>query len=156
MTIQQISEIGGIFALLTFWHFVADWLPQSHAEAMAKSSDSHVRALHCAVYTVLMIIPVCFLIQMQHGQSYHSAILYCIFMAILFVSHFYEDTYKPVVWWLKQVRRIPQFENAISDHAAIMNFLEHSNGLGYILLITVDQLVHIAFVLIISVLLIIF
>ena len=156
MTIQQISEIGGIFALLTFWHFVADWLLQSHAEAMAKSSDSQVRALHCAAYTVLMIIPMCFFILIQHGQSYHSVILYLIFIAILFVSHFYEDTYKPVVWWLKNIRRIPEFNSEVTDKEAILHFLQNSNGLGYILLITVDQLVHIFFLLIISVLLIIF
>ena len=43
--------LAGFLAILTFIHFVVDWIFQSHAEAMVKHNNPKVRAKHCAIYT---------------------------------------------------------------------------------------------------------
>jgi len=133
---DRIGIFGGIFALLVFWHFVVDWLFQSHDEAMRKSTDPYVRAIHCAIYTGGFAPVIGYL-----GLSFWESMLCGV---VLFVSHFIEDTYIPVLLWVKHVRRPPEFSNGeLSDKEAFVRWA--STPLGKVIAIVVDQLVHVAF-----------
>ena len=99
---EQISRWGGLLSMLVLVHFVVDWVFQTHAEAMAKHNNARVRARHCAIYTV-GFGPI--LIYLGFRQWDLAAA-----MAILFFSHFVEDTYWPVVLWAKYVRSPPEMQ----------------------------------------------
>lgn len=105
MNMQTLSALGGILAMLVFWHFPADWLFQSHKEALAKSKDWLVRARHCVVYTALYW-PL-FLLVNFHGLKAGLATV------ILYVSHYIIDSYIPVMLWAKYLRRAPQFADVV-------------------------------------------
>lgn len=53
MNAQQLTQLGGLFSILVFWHFVADGTFQTHKEALTKSTNRRVRLRHCASYTLL-------------------------------------------------------------------------------------------------------
>lgn len=142
----MIAAFGGIFALLVFVHFVSDWLLQSHDEAMRKTSDALVRAEHCFIYS-LSFVPFMNWFELTISEALIS-------FALLFFSHFVEDTYYPVMLWAKYVRRPPDFKmivfndemtngKQLSDRDAFIRWA--SEPLGKIIAIVVDQLVHIAF-----------
>lgn len=134
--IRALSEIGGIFALLVFVHFAIDWIFQSHDEAMAKPTNWRVRSRHCAVYSVPFAAIFWWLaIPMPWAIG-------C--WALLFLSHFVEDTYIPVWFWAVMIRKPPELQRG-ADREAFKAFAE--TPLGKILLIAVDQIVHIAFLL---------
>lgn len=177
-----IPRTGGYFALLTLLHFTVDWVFQSHDEAMAKSRDRAVRLKHCAVYTLPFA-----LVMTASTWSFWPCLGAC---ALLLVSHFVEDTYLPVLWWAKYVRRPPTMRRrivrrdgawAISEgektrgfisdlewkvlHGVIASQTEHGretreaqrqldldgfisfvgDPLGKILLVAIDQIVHLLF-----------
>lgn len=158
--ITTICNIGGMFAILVFIHFVADWVFQTHEEAMAKSHDSVVRARHCINYTGPFVI-LFILLNLGWFSSLCCA-------SVLFFSHFVEDTYWPVFIWAKYVRKMPslnpepteivtelgeKFANAyekvaiFAEKQEILEAFKKEWGtpIGAILFITIDQLIHIAF-----------
>lgn len=139
MMVDHLAKIGGIFSILVFIHFASDWIFQTHAEAMAKARDAKVRARHCAVYTAFFI-PFLLWVDVPYGWTAACA-------AILFVSHFVEDTYIPVFLWMRYVRRPPGMVSSDKEivRAEFLKFIE--TPLGKILLIAVDQIIHIAFLL---------
>ena len=153
MNIQNLSQVGGVFAVLVFWHFLADWTFQTHKEALAKAKNFWVRTRHCAVYAVMFWF--LFLAVGFHGPRAGIATM------ILFMSHFVIDTYVPVMLWAKYLRRAPQFSETVfipgtwqdkrietrlrTDEEAFKAFA--STPLGLVLMITMDQLFHIAFLL---------
>jgi hypothetical protein len=131
MNIETVAKVGGVFALLVLVHFVADWVFQSHDEAMRKPKDNLIRAKHCTVYTLLCTSAISFF-----GVSW----VICLQSAfILWLSHFLEDTYLPVFVWARYIRK-PGPMNTLKDFVA---FAE--TPLGKILLIAVDQIVHLVF-----------
>jgi len=97
--LQTLGTAGGLFALLTFNHFLVDWGFQTHHEAMRKASNWRWRARHCAIYTV-GFLPLFWL--MGYGPAE-----YAIGCAVLFISHFIEDTYIPVYLWARHIRQMP-------------------------------------------------
>lgn len=119
---MNIPELGGLFSLMVLAHFVFDWLPQPEGWALVKHKDHAIRFIHSFIYSILMAVQ--FWIITDNNFAF--------VFSVLFISHFAEDTYWFPVWWLKNVRKAkgPMFE-----------------GLNLILLIVVDQLVHIATVL---------
>jgi hypothetical protein len=192
--IAQIALTGGIFALLVFIHFTIDWMFQSHAEAMAKHNNHLIRAIHCLIYTT-PFVPFMW----WCGLRWYWTLIFAI---VLFLSHFVEDTYLPVLFWAKYIRRPPEmrwkihlgeptmngtrFAMLISpdskndedsqriqcgaktwreaimmdahfckfnrkeaqkqlDHGGFMEFI--GTTLGKILMIAIDQIIHIAFLL---------
>lgn len=145
MTVIELAQMGGVFALLVFCHFVVDWLFQSHDEAMKKSVDSFVRARHCLIYT-FGFVPLLWALKLNLIELSASVV-------ILFVSHFFEDTYYPVMLWVKHVRRPPEFRDmtiehfprTLTDKEAFIKWF--STPLGKIIGIVVDQLIHITFLL---------
>jgi hypothetical protein len=112
---MMFAILGGIYAILAVWHFPADWLFQTHKEALAKSEDHVVRALHCLVYT-LMYVPLLLLLRIRDGGWGPELVLGWHFwssLAILWLSHFGIDTYWPVMMWAKHLRKAPQFNDVI-------------------------------------------
>lgn len=140
-----LSQIGGIFALLTLLHFVADWLFQSHDEAMAKPTDAMIRARHCFIYAGIMT----FTIWLAVRPEWYVALLS---FYILWASHFAEDTYIPVYLWARYVRRPPEMR----EKAGIPEFkMFAETTLGKILLITVDQIIHLVFLIPVAIMLVV-
>jgi len=165
MNVQVFAQLGGVFAILVFWHFFADWVFQSHKEAMNKSKNWDVRAMHCMIYT-LFFIPLLAAVGISASKA-----AFCV--VILYCSHFVIDTYVPVMLWAKYLRLAPQFDQVksqivqdlcgpcdqsrgwsdrlidrrlyASDEEAFKAFA--STPLGLVLMITMDQLFHIAFLL---------
>ena len=138
------AQIGGLFAFLAFVHFAVDWIFQSHAEAMVKHKHDGIRAKHCLIYTV-PFVPILawwgFDVVMVVGLS-----------GILFLSHYLEDTYKPVVFWMRHIRRHPAFVPGKNDNEAFVEAISADGGLGKILMIAVDQTIHLAFLMLIAIL----
>ncbi len=143
--------------ILVLCHFAFDWLYQSHAEAIAKSKSRKVRFWHCVKYTV-PFLPVLWFFGMD-WQSCHRSLL------ILFVTHYVIDSYVPVMLWAKYLRKAPQFDLVIkslpnngemrgwSDKVIESSGLYRTDvdafkamsgtPLGLILIITMDQFLHI-------------
>lgn len=134
---QYVASLGGVFAILVLVHFIVDWLLQSHSEAMAKSKNSLIRAKHCFIYTI-NFVPVMYFLDL-------SALQIVVSILLLFISHFFEDTYYPVMLWAKYVRKPPEFATGESDETAFIKWA--STPLGKILAIVADQLVHLVFLL---------
>jgi hypothetical protein len=152
-----------VFVALTFWHFPADWLFQSHKEALAKAKDRKVRLWHCTKYA-LTYVPLLWFF----GPDWVT-MAWC--LGILFSTHYVIDSYVPVMLWAKYLRRAPQFANVgkkfppqswqdkvieergyDNDEEAFKAFA--ATPLGLILLITMDQFFHIACLLPVAILLV--
>lgn len=130
-----LAHVGGIFALLTLVHFAADWIFQSHAEAMIKHKNHRIRAKHCVIYTGLCLATI-------WPMFRPSGWMLLVMGWILFISHFLEDTYLPVFVWARYIRRPMEME-AQATQAEFGAFA--STAIGKILLIALDQIVHIFF-----------
>lgn len=128
-----LAHAGGLFAAFAFVHFAVDWIFQTHAEAMAKHNNAHVRARHCVIYTA-GFLPLLWWLGWEPWRTVVGA-------AVLFVSHFGEDTYVPVYWWARYVRRVPEVRQCGAPGFA--TWVE--TPLGKILMIAVDQIVHLTF-----------
>jgi hypothetical protein len=128
---------GGLFAIMTFIHFFVDWIFQSHAEAMAKHNNAGVRFRHCAIYMIGFVPLLAFFLWCHVLAPWQ----YFLSLAILFFSHFVEDTYLPVYWWAKYIRKPPEMEE--DPKAGFVAFVQ--TPLGKILMIAIDQIIHIAF-----------
>lgn len=140
-----IAHVGGVFALLTLVHFVADWVFQSHAEAMAKPTHHKVRAKHCLIYTALCLVAIWASMEASWPKLLAIA-------ALLFFSHFFEDTYLPVYVWARYIRKPLEME----ARATMVEFAAFaSTALGKILLIAIDQIVHILFLVPVAVILVV-
>jgi hypothetical protein len=145
---------GGLFAVLGFIHFFVDWIFQSHSEAMVKHNNPKIRAKHCAIYTAgfIPLLLVCYFAGALVMWQLIASIL------ILFVSHFCEDTYIPVYWWAKFIRRPPEMTEPIKQPSNLDGYVNIlppdpkagfvlfiQTTLGKILMIAVDQIIHLAF-----------
>lgn len=161
--VTKLALAGGLFAVLTFIHFFVDWVFQSHAEAMIKHNNAKVRAKHCLIYT-LGFIPFMWYL-------HFSWIGWIVCLNVLFWSHFIEDTYIPVYIWAKYIRQPPEMtqptktlintgyaydigndlkvkqpEYKISAPDPKKGFIEFvQTPLGKILMITIDQIIHLSF-----------
>lgn len=131
--IETLATAGGLFVLLAFNHFVVDWVFQTHNEAMKKTTDWRWRARHCLIYAI-GFLPLLLLMGLTPGELVAS-------FAILFGSHFLEDTYIPVYLWAKHVRRIP----LVRLDGTMAFKQEFKKPLGLMLLVAVDQIIHLVF-----------
>lgn len=149
----KIALGGGLFAVFALVHFVVDWVFQSHAEAMVKHNNPFVRAKHCLIYTA-GFTPLLYLLGFSAWEWFFG-------LNILFWSHFFEDTYVPVFWWAKYIRKPPEMTEpwkesytrvdgsvAFKVHPpdAKHGFVEFvQTPLGKILMIAIDQIIHLLF-----------
>jgi hypothetical protein len=99
--LHQISEIGGVFALLALVHFIFDWGFQSHDVATAKPLNWKIRAKHCYYYTLPFLGIICFSAWKHWVGDFTAAGL----ILFIFFTHYIEDTYIPVILWAKYIRR---------------------------------------------------
>jgi hypothetical protein len=145
---------GGLFAVFGFVHFFVDFIFQSHSEAMVKHNNPKIRAKHCAIYTAgfIPLLLVCYFAGALVMWQLVASVL------ILFVSHFYLDTYHGVYLWAKHIRRPPEMTEPIKESSNIDGYVnllspDPKKGfvqfvqttLGKILLIVVDQIFHLIF-----------
>jgi hypothetical protein len=151
--IVLLALAGGLFAILTFIHFFVDWIFQSHAEAMVKHNNPKVRAKHCAIYTA-GFVPILWFFLVCGALT---PVQFWLSVAILFVSHFCEDTYIPVFLWAKYIRKPPEmtepikywdndkhgFITEVNPKVGFVSFVQ--TPMGKILMITIDQIIHLAF-----------
>lgn len=145
--IEFFAAAGGLFAMLTFVHFFADWLFQTQHEATRKHKDWKVRAWHCLVYTAFFI-PVVLALAPTAWALGGS-------LAILWVSHFVIDTYIPVFLWAKYMRKISDLnptgrkfnDTMLKDLTVGQEEFARLWKLPVypILFIAVDQIFHLAF-----------
>src|SRR5574338_119619 len=149
-TIIMLALAGGLFAVLAMIHFFVDWIFQSHSEAMVKHNNPKIRAKHCLIYT-LGFVPIMWVFNF-------SPIEWLIGLNLLFWSHFAEDTYLPVYLWAKYIRKPPEMTeprkhvNGLDGYVSILppdpkaGFVEFvQTPMGKILMIAIDQIIHIAF-----------
>ena len=148
-TIIVLALAGGLFAVLALIHFFVDWIFQSHSEAMVKHNNPKVRAKHCLIYT-LGFVPFMWLCQFTFWE-------WVIGLNVLFWSHFAEDTYVPVYLWAKYIRRPPEMTEPMKQTEAdgyvtiippdpkkgFVLFIQTT--LGKILMIAIDQIIHLLF-----------
>lgn len=147
----EIALMGGLLSILVFIHFFVDWIFQSHAEAMVKHNNPKIRAKHCLIYT-LGFVPFMALF-------HFSWLEWLIALNILFWSHFGEDTYVPVFLWAKYIRRPPEMiqprkQTGVDGYVTILppdakaGFVDFiQTPMGKILMIAIDQIIHICFLL---------
>jgi uncharacterized protein DUF3307 len=136
---------GGYFAWFALIHLIVDFGCQSNQEAMNKHHDARIRARHCLIYT-LGFLPVLWLF----GLCWWKIL---IASNILFWSHFGEDTYYPVVMWMKYIRRAPAFVAMTdmkfrwriddADKRAFRTAIQEP--IGTFLMIAIDQAIHLLF-----------
>lgn len=131
--LMKIALMGGLLSILTFIHFFVDWIFQSHSDAMKKHNNSRIRVKHCLIYTVGFIPFFCFFDLRAREWS--------IALNILFWSHFIEDTYYPVFLWAKYIRKPPEMTK--NSKSGFLEFIK--TPLGTILMIAIDQIIHITF-----------
>lgn len=144
--IQKLVLPVVLFVCLTFIHFVSDFVFQSHAEAMIKHNHAGVRAKHCLIYTI-SFWPFFYYLSI----GWHKAIVASL---VLFLSHFFEDTYYPVFLWAKLIRRPPEMSEYNQYHGKdpYWGFKEwNGTTLGKILSIVIDQLVHLTFLWVVAI-----
>jgi hypothetical protein len=150
MDCNNLSLMGGAFSLFVLIHFVVDWIFQTHKEAMIKHVSPLIRAKHCLIYTV-GFFPLMLMFKFEYWELYFGTI-------ILFFSHYIEDTYVPVYWWAKYIRKPKEMVNPDitkifrgdnwADYPANdkEGFIQFSNTpIGKILTIVIDQVIHIVF-----------
>lgn len=139
----MLVKLGSIWFVLFVIHF-NDWFFQSQAQAIAKSKDSNVRTEHCAVYTSFFMALFIWV-----GCNVGQILL---LSAWIFWTHWFEDTYVPVMWWAKHLRKATEFGSAVwdpvkavavplTDEEAFKKFA--STPVGLLLSITIDQMIHI-------------
>jgi len=147
MTITELGTMGGLFAILTLIHFFVDWGLQTHSEAMIKHNHPWVRARHCAIYTA-SFLPLLLWCRMTWLPLLISA-------NILFWSHFAQDTYVSIYYWMLYIRRPPCMTEPTRTErgtfvpadpkAGFLQFIDTT--LGKILMIVIDQVIHLLFLL---------
>jgi Protein of unknown function (DUF3307) len=147
----KIALMGGLLSLLVFIHFFVDWIFQSHAEAMVKHNNPMIRAKHCLIYTA-GFVP--FLVVFNI-----NVIEFMFAINLLFWSHFAEDTYLPVYLWAKYIRRPPEMteprkQTGVDGYVTVLppdpkaGFVDFiQTAMGKILMIAIDQIIHICFLL---------
>ncbi len=147
----EIALTGGLLSILVFIHFFVDWIFQSHAEAMVKHNNPKIRAKHCLIYTVGFVPFI--------ALFHFSWVEWLFALNLLFWSHFCEDTYIPVFLWAKYIRRPPEMtgprkQTGVDGYVSILppdpkaGFVDFiQTPMGKILMIAIDQIIHIAFLL---------
>lgn len=144
---------GGLFAILVFIHAVVDFIFQTHFEAMNKHNNPKIRARHCLVYTI-GFLPILLALHYFNAITWFE---FFISVNVLFWSHFYLDTYQGVYLWAKHIRKPPEMTSPqkstnVDGYVTVepadpkkgfMEFIQTT--LGKILMISIDQISHFAF-----------
>jgi len=145
MKLETIALAGGLWVVLVFWHFLADWLTQTEKNAEAKHHGGLVLGVHCLVYSALFI-PFFWLYGLHLWEAVMSFI-------VLYFSHIVGDVGLPVWWWSKYIRKMTYTDmgKSIRVPVAFPTDLFRANEpmttsklFRPILVIVIDQLWHLA------------
>ena len=98
---------GGLLSILVFIHLSIDFIGQNNNRSMNKHNNEKLRAFHCLTHLV-GFTPI-FIILNRWGSLSLGEIFLC--YNILFWSHFVEDTYIPVMLWMRYFRKPPEMFN---------------------------------------------
>ena len=126
---EPLATAGGLFFFLTFCHFVADWVFQSHEVAMNKHEDRLARLFHVACYLCCMYFPFALVLDWRFE-------FFLISMAATGATHYIGDSHWPVLLWARLIRRIPEEQYTTKE------------PLTLILCLVIDQLWHLLFLLV--------
>lgn len=126
---------GGIFAILSFVHFISDWVFQTNDMARRKSDESpFLLVAHCAIYTITYVPLLAWMFKWDWSITVSASI-------VLFISHGTIDTYTPTWLWARYVRRPPEMKND-----PVTGFTEWiKTPFGMIITLCVDQIMHLGF-----------
>lgn len=131
--------VGSYLMLLVVAHFIGDWLLQPHQMAITKTKDKNVRAVHCSIYTFVIVL-MCLAITTNPIALFASAIF-------TFSSHFFIDSYKPLMWFRK-IMKDPYAQTPEEFEARFQT------PIGSIVYITIDQIFHLLCLLIVAIILV--
>ena len=118
-----------LLVFLIMGHFIADWIFQSQPTALAKAKNKTIRQMHSIIYGIvatLIATPVLITL----SPSYFPAVI----LGVLIISHFFLDDRK-LVAQLMHMKKMT--DEDIKDN-------------GW-LVITLDQIIHIAIIFLIAV-----
>jgi hypothetical protein len=150
--LELIALAGGLYVPLVFWHFIADWLTQTEKAAQEKSHNKGILARHCAIYTIFFI-PFIYI--------YDLGLVFGLLCGlILYGSHFLGDTYLPVFWWAKYIRKMtyaahPDIKIRVTKPDQVFGdgqFIDRGMLFKPSLILTIDQLWHLTFLWVIPIL----
>ena len=139
---EKLIALGATLALLGLIHLVADWLIQTQETAQKKTHNRLARLWHSFTYSVWFI--PCFF-AWSTKVSLEMGIIG--FLWVL-VSHYFIDSYWPVYWWARYLRRMPEPNNPRYKEAWLVH------PVNPVLFIAVDQILHVISLLPIAVLLV--
>lgn len=154
--LELIALAGGLYVPLVFWHFIVDWLTQTEEAAQTKSKNMRVLTLHCFIYTA------CFIPFLRLYDL--SLWMQCVAGTVLYLSHMLGDTYLPVFWWAKYIRKMTFANAPNADRHRVMRpdqilgdgqFMDQGMFFKPSMILVIDQLWHMAFLWIIPILAII-
>ncbi len=134
---ESIIAIASIFVFLTFIHFIADWIFQTDWEAKHKTKKHWVRVIHCSVYTIFFLIPILVI------NPSTSMLIFC--LASIWISHFFIDTYAPILIWASYIRKIPELQRKdfFEKEKSFVELFTKSPVYA-VIFIMVDQILHIS------------
>lgn len=123
------ETVGGALAILSLFHFAADWGLQTYAQAMAKARNAGVRTIHCLIYTGCMLAVLSLYFGLAAGAVLEAGLW-------LFPTHWLIDTYRPVYWIRKYLQRDP-------DSQTIEDFAQSfQTPRGFAMSVVLDQTLH--------------
>jgi hypothetical protein len=166
---DYIARFGGVLCVFIFVHFFIDWIFQTHAEAMVKHNNLPVRAKHCAIYTA----PFIPLLWWMGVSPLLIAVCACILFFSHLIEDTYLPVYYwalyirrvPSMHWKRLDPASPELKELldalcgflrdeveykevqkIEQKIARKGFKEFiDTTLGKILMVTIDQIIHISF-----------
>ncbi len=131
------------FEMLVLVHFVADWIFQSQKQAEMKSTKPDPYLIdHSLIYTAFFV-PLLWWKLWPAGSA--SALAFIGILLLLFVSHAFLD-YRRFEIWLLKFKGIMVWKNELGIHPYYLDENKQQKdmdmGLFWVLLITIDQILH--------------
>lgn len=133
--VHLFCACGGIFVLLMFVHFLADWMMQTDAMAKRKADESTwMLVVHSATYAAVFM-PILYV--MFH-RSVHMTVSSTL---TLMMSHGAIDTYTPIWLWARYVRRPSEMrDDPVGGFTTWC-----AKPYGFLLTAGIDQFMHACF-----------
>lgn len=140
-----IHEIGGTLIILIVIHLVSDWVMQTDAIARRKSDESPwLLVVHSVGYAIIFIPVLTFAFDKSWSLVASSTIT-------LAASHGAIDTYAPIWLWARFVRRPKEMKD--DPIRGFTNWT--SKPYGMLLSSGIDQLMHVVFLVLISIMIVV-
>jgi hypothetical protein len=138
---------GGLLAIFTLVHFMADWFPQSHRESYEKYTRKLIRLRHSVIYAI-HFLPLILWLDMVDWTGLVS-------LVILVGSHYVIDSYWPIYMWMYYIRRPPEMsvgESSLNAGFSVRwrSFMAHiETPAGRAAHVIFDQTLHVSVLLVV-------